>query len=206
MWDRLTLGAALACVAALAGCAATKEAAPAKTTAAAEVTTTTSADGLETTAVVTKTATVEAIDQKTRMVTLRMADGETTTFRVSPEVRNLPQVKKGDEVTASYYESVAVRLLAPGEAKPGVTTADEVTRAEPGQMPAGGVATTTTITATVTKIDRKKQTATLRGPEGKSVTVKVRNPANLEKVKEGDLVEITYTEALAISVEKAARR
>jgi hypothetical protein len=44
--------------------------------------------------------------------------------------------------------------------------------------------------------------ATLRGPEGKVVDVKVRNPKNLENVKEGDQVVITYTEAVAVSVEK----
>jgi len=35
--------------------------------------------------------------------------------------------------------------------------------------------------------------------------VKAENPTNFEKVKVGDEVEITYTEALAISFEKAKR-
>jgi hypothetical protein len=47
---------------------------------------------------------------------------------------------------------------------------------------------------------------TLKGPEGKSVTVKAENPKNLAKVKVGDEVEVTYTEALAISVEEAKRK
>jgi hypothetical protein len=42
---------------------------------------------------------------------------------------------------------------------------------------------------------------TLKGPEGKLAVVKVQDPANLEKVKVGDELMITYTEALAISVE-----
>lgn len=51
-------------------------------------------------------------------------------------------------------------------------------------------------------IDPKKTFVTLKGPQGKVVDVKVRDPKNLENVKVGDQVAITYTEALAISVEK----
>ncbi len=44
-------------------------------------------------------------------------------------------------------------------------------------------------------------TVTLRGPDGGTTTIKARNPDNLNRVAVGDLVDITYTEALAISVE-----
>ena len=47
---------------------------------------------------------------------------------------------------------------------------------------------------------------TLKGPEGKLAVVKVQDPANLEKVKVGDELMITYTEALAISVEHAKKK
>jgi Cu/Ag efflux protein CusF len=190
----------LLCAAAIAGCSTTREqAAPAAT---AGTTVQQSDEGITRTDVVRVTATVESIDQKTRMVTLRGADGETTTFRVDDAVQNLPQVKKGDQVDASFVQSVAVQVLKPGEASPGITAAEDVVRAAPGQKPAAAGARTTTMTATVVKVDRKKQTVTLRGPEGNRVTVAVRNPANIEKVRDGDLVEITYTEAVAIAVQK----
>jgi hypothetical protein len=44
---------------------------------------------------------------------------------------------------------------------------------------------------------------TLTGPGGGSQTIKARDPANLKKVQVGDLVDITYTEAVAISVTQA---
>jgi hypothetical protein len=62
-----------------------------------------------------------------------------------------------------------------------------------------------TVTATVQKVDRTKHTVTLKGPEGNVVTVKVPDPERLAKVKEKDLVEISYTEALAIAVEKPTK-
>jgi Cu/Ag efflux protein CusF len=150
-------------------------------------------------------ATVKAINHKTRTVTLRGEDGQETTFVVDEAVKNLPQVRKGDIVTAQYHRALAARIVKQGEGKPGYSTGGGIETAEPGEKPAGVSAETVQVTATVTKIDRRKQEITLRGPRGKSVVVAVKNPANIEKLKKGDLVEITYTEAVAISVDKASR-
>ena len=63
-----------------------------------------------------------------------------------------------------------------------------------------------TVTATVTAIDKKKGTVSLKGPNGKTVIAKAEEPKNLDKIKVGDELMITYTEALAISVEKAKKK
>ena len=62
-----------------------------------------------------------------------------------------------------------------------------------------------TFTATIGAIDLAKGTVTLKGPQGNSQTIKARNPANLKKVKVGDLVDITYTELLGLKVEAAPK-
>lgn len=156
--------------------------------------------------VVSATATVEAIDLEKRVVTLKGPKGNVFDITVGEEARNLPQVKVGDLVVVKYYESVAYRVLKPGEAAAGTQEAEVVSRAKPGAKPGGVVGREVTITATIQAIDKKKQTVTLKGPDGKTVTVKAEKPKNLEKVKVGDEVEITYTEALAISVEKAKKK
>jgi hypothetical protein len=154
----------------------------------------------------TVTATVEAIDQATRMVTLKGPEGNTFTFKAGEEVRNLPQVKVGDQVIAKYYEALAVEVKKPGEATPGVTKEEALGRAKPGEKPAGVMASQVTITATVQAIDTKKPSVTLKGPEGNIKEIKIKDPKRLENVKVGDLVVITYTEALAISVEKVEKK
>jgi hypothetical protein len=161
---------------------------------------------IEESTLVTVTATVEAIDQKTRMVTLKGPQGNTVTFKAGEQIKNLSQVKVGDSVLAKYYESVAVEVKKPGEAKPGVTTQEAVTRAKPGETPKGLAVSQVTVTTTITAIDKKKPSVTLKGADGKTTTVKVRNPKNLENVKVGDQVVITYTEALALSLEKAPKK
>jgi len=150
-------------------------------------------------------ATVEAVNLKKRLVTLRKPDGGLVTIEAGEEVRNLPQVKKGDHVVATYYEAIAYAVRRPGEAAPGVTVAETVERAKPGEKPAGAGVREVTITATIEAIDKKKPSVTLKGPGGKVVTVVPREPKNLERVAVGDLVDITYTEAVAISVEKAPK-
>jgi Cu/Ag efflux protein CusF len=150
---------------------------------------------------VTATATVKKIDMKTRMVTLVGADGQSFTVKAGDEVKNLPQLKVGDEVVATYYQSIGYEVKKPGEGAPGVTVGQQLDTAKPGEKPGAVGARVVTVTATITGIDKSKGTVTLLGPDGDSVTVKARNPDNLNKVAKGDLVDITYTEALAIGVE-----
>ena len=151
------------------------------------------------------TATVEAIDLEKRLVTLKGPKGETKTITVGPEARNLPQVKVGDLVTVKYYESMAVEVVKPGSGT-GAGQASTIVRSKEGEMPAGTAIRTATVMATVTAIDKKKGTLTLKGPEGNLVTAKAEDPKNLEKVKVGDELMITVTEALAISVERAKKK
>jgi Cu/Ag efflux protein CusF len=151
---------------------------------------------------VTATARVKAIDVQTRHVTLERADGSDVTLAVDDTVRNLPQIKVGDEVKASYYESLAYEVKKPGTAAPGVTVAEDAGRAKPGEKPAGAAARVTTAVFTIRGIDTAAGTLTLQGPTGGLTTVKARDPRNLERVAVGDLVEVTYTEALAVAVDK----
>lgn len=154
---------------------------------------------------VTLTATVVAIDQKKRMVTLKGPDGKAVTIHVGDSVKNLPQVKKGDQVVVNYYESLAYEVFKKGDAKRGVAVAEEVGAAKPGEMPAGVGARAITVNAKITAIDKANGTVTLKGPQGKLTTLKVKDPSKLDVVNVGDVVAITYTEALAIAVEEAPK-
>ena len=78
--------------------------------------------------------------------------------------------------------------------------------AAPGSMPAGAIARQTTVTVVITAIDTKAPSVTFKGPAGKTKTIKVLHPERLQGVKVGDTVQITYTEALAISVDEAPKK
>jgi hypothetical protein len=152
------------------------------------------------------TATVEDIDVAKRLVTLKDEKGEITELAVPKTVRNLAQVKKGDLVEAAYYEAIVYDVFKAGTDMPAEATAVTSERAEPGERPGAGVAEATTFTATIEAIDKPASKVTLKGPEGRTVTVKVKHPEKLDVVSVGDQVQITYTRALAISVKAAPKK
>ena len=199
-----TLLAIPLCAAVLAGCAAEKTPAPALAPAP---TAATPPKGTVAEGSVTATATVKKIDLKTRHVTLkRTDDGKEVVIVAGPEVQNLPQVKKGDLVTFTYTESVAYEVLKPEKAtQPGASTSSSISRAPLGEKPSGTVADTVTVRVAITGIDKNAGTVTLKDAYGTSNVVKVKDPSKLDHVKVGDLVDISYTEAIAVKVEKASK-
>lgn len=149
-------------------------------------------------------ATVVSVDVPSRIVVLQNDEGKQARVKVGSNVQNLDQVKPGDKVKLRYFESIAIDLRRNSKAKPGVAAEQISERAPAGQLPAGLVARQVTVTAEVTAIDLKKNTVTLKGPNGLH-TVAVKKPdaqAGLKKLKKGDLIDITYTEAMAAEVTK----
>jgi len=154
----------------------------------------------------TVTATVQNIDLAKREVVLKGPTGNVVTFTVDERVRRLDEIKVGDQVTSQYYVSVAGELRAPTEEEkrnPIVVVA-ETARAPKDTHPAGGVLHQTRLVTTVESIDLPTQSLTLKGPLGNSATVRARSMDNLKKIHVGDTIVITYTEALAVSVEKVS--
>jgi ribosomal 50S subunit-recycling heat shock protein len=152
-------------------------------------------------------ATVESIDLDKRLVTLKGPNGDLFDIVAGERVKNLPQVKVGDIVDITYYESIAVKVYKPGEMPQGDSATVGAERlAKPGEKPAGVAGSKVTITATVESISPKKTSVTLKMSDGKMKVVKVEDKKNLENVKVGDEVMITVTEALAIQVKPAAKK
>jgi hypothetical protein len=151
-------------------------------------------------------AKVVAIDKATRVVTLKGPQGKAFDIVAGDQVKNFDQIKVGDAVVARYMESLTLELQPKGKAaNDDVTVREGVAQAKPGERPAAGGARQVTLVAKVTAVDPQAGTITLTGPKGKAVPLKVQNPDQFKVVKVGDRVEVTYTEALALSVEPAAK-
>ena len=155
---------------------------------------------------VTAVGTVEAIDLATRTVTLKGEGGRVESFEVDPAAKNLDQVKVGDVLTIVYKESLVYEVNKSGSAQPGLEGAAVAGTAKPGEKPALAAGRQVTATVTITQIDPTVPSVTFKGPAGNERTFKVKDPKKLESVKVGDLVDITYTEALAISVEPGKKK
>jgi hypothetical protein len=151
------------------------------------------------------TAKVKAIDHTTRRVTLRNDAGREQTFVVDPAVRRLSEVRAGDSVKANYKAHLLAELRPPtaDETANPIAIVEAAGRASPDRAPAAGAIQGMRVVTTVEAVDVPNMRVTLRGPMGDLAVVKGRNPDNVKRLRVGDTIVITYTEALVLSLEKA---
>jgi Cu/Ag efflux protein CusF len=159
----------------------------------------TTLSGVQATEYARTTATVQDIDTKDRIVTLKEEDGKVSTIQVGDLARNFDQLRKGDKVTFHFMESQALALDKSGE-PPTANEKQELIRAEPGQMPGGMAVNTTQITAVVEKINHETREVTLSLPEGKTKKVNAAKGIDLNNLQKGEDVTATITDAIAIDV------
>jgi len=145
------------------------------------------------------TVTVESIEKASREVTVKKPDGSYGVFSVSEDVKRFDTLKVGDKITAKYYENIVLRLKAPGEKDIDSENA-AITRSAKGG--AGTAAVQRAITATITKIDMKVPSIAFSGPNGWNYSTRVEDKKALAKVKVGDKVDITWTQAAIVGLEE----
>jgi hypothetical protein len=78
--------------------------------------------------------------------------------------------------------------------------------ADPGDRPAAGIGASTTLPVTIVGVDSKTNEVRFYGPDKRVRTVELETPeaqAFAKKLKAGDEVIVTFTEALAVSIEPA---
>jgi Cu/Ag efflux protein CusF len=143
-------------------------------------------------------AVVDAVDLEKREITLRPASGRTVALRVDPRVKNLPDVKPGDEVSVRYHQAVglSLRKVDSGEAPPDAQAGSVV----PASGQDAGVARQT-LMASVDRVEVKGKTVAIRTTDDRFVELYVRDPGVLEALKAGDTVEATFTEAAVVLIE-----
>ena len=148
---------------------------------------------------VTATATIKAIDQATRSITLRTENGDEDTFTVGPDVTRFNQLKVGDTIRATYYESLVFRVRKAGE--PATPPSGVVGGGRLEKTPGGVLGTQETTTVTVKAVDMNVPSITVVTADGRTLTRKIAEKKNLEGVKAGDKIDITYTQGLVVAAE-----
>jgi hypothetical protein len=147
------------------------------------------------------TAKIEAIDTENRLLSIR-GPGGPATILAGPEVKNFDQIHVGDEVKMTYTAAIGAAITKSKE-KP-ATTLDTATYTAPaGSKPAGAVGATVSTTVQIESVDTSFDAVTFKRPDGFVRTIAVSSPEAkkfIRTLKKGDMVDVTYTEALAISV------
>jgi Cu/Ag efflux protein CusF len=147
------------------------------------------------------TGTIEAIDHTTREVTIKNPAGALDTYYVGPEAKRFAELKVGDKVTARYYAAVAFQLRKPGAPAPAAASEDVKLVPGKGPKPGGTMSQQKTGTVTVKAVDAKVPSITVLTGDGRTVSFKVEDPKKLQGVQPGDKIDMTYTEAVIVTVQ-----
>jgi hypothetical protein len=156
----------------------------------------------------TVTASVESINLTNREVTLKGPMGNTVTFTADPKIKRLDEVKVGDFVRADYFISVAAEVRKPTaeEEKEPLMMVEDSAKSPAGATPAAVAARRFKVVTTIEGLDRPTRTVTVKGPHGNYLTARVADPSRLTQVRIGETIVITFTEAVAISLEKVEKK
>ncbi len=149
-------------------------------------------------------AEITAIDAETRQVSLIGPQGITQTLTIGPEIKRLNELSVGDTVLATYVTSVVAELREPTEAEkmqPFVEVKDQIRTAE-GQIPGGAVARTIRAVCSIEGMNRITRTVTILDAKDRLHIVGDIQPESFDMLSLGQMVIITYTEAVALSLEK----
>lgn len=152
---------------------------------------------------VTETATIVAIDQANQSVTLQGPEGNTFAITIDPSNVYLANVKVGQQVTATYGVDIKAELRKPTKAEEAEPFVMEVSGGTNNNIndPAASVGATIHMVATIVGVDKDAGTATLEGPNGRTVTVDVEDPKVAKHLKVGKTVIIDYTNRLIVKLD-----
>ena len=146
------------------------------------------------------TAEVVAIDYVDRSLALLGPEGNVVVVEVGYEARNFDEIEVGDTLEVQYFEAVAIYIDMYGN-KPDASAGLVTARSAAGEEPAAIAVETVDISAKVYSIDRSERSVTLELHDGRVITTDVDESVEIyDRLKEGDLVHVRHTEAIAVSV------
>ncbi len=149
-------------------------------------------------------ATVVSVDEKTRMVTLAGPEGDQSTITAGPEVQNFDQIKRGDQIIASYYQGFAIGLGPEGSGVKDRLDAVAVDRAKKGEKPGVRLSKAIAAVGVVKAVNTKNRTVVVEGVKH-TLALEVSEDVDISKIKVGQKVEAVYIESYAINLVPAPK-
>ena len=153
-------------------------------------------------------ASVENINSEKREVTLKGPQGNLVTVTASEAVKRFDEIKVGDTVRAEYLTFLRAEFREPTaeeKATPLVVLA-EAGRAPKEVDPAGVVGAVVKAVVKVVAINTEEKKVAIQGPRGNFLILPVRDEAVLNNLKVGEVVIMTYAEAVALSLSTDKQR
>jgi hypothetical protein len=149
---------------------------------------------------------VQSVDAASRSVTVKWKDGQVQTLQAGPEVKRFDATAPGDEVLVDVQQELRLEVQLPGSPSVPFTVAAGAGRGTPTGAPGAVVAAGIQATVTVIRIDAVTRVVTLQDPAGATYEVRAHGDLRLEKLKVGDRLLATYTEATVVRLDQAPKQ
>jgi len=148
--------------------------------------------------------TVTEIKADTRELTLMGTNGGLVTITASEAVERFDEIAINDVLKFEYYTYMKAEFREPTSeeiAEPIVVMA-EGGKAPEGIDPAAVVGAVVKAVVSIEVLNRPNMTATVRGPRGNYATIQMEDKELIKELKIGEVLILTYAEAVAVSLEK----
>jgi hypothetical protein len=165
---------------------------------ASDIKRTTTPDGFTVSRVNTAKATVVEIDHEKHTAVLKDKNGRQV-INVGPDAPNFGKIQVGDTVVAEVIESVRVAVKESDD-EPGLDVFQTTQRNQ--DTPGAQKVTVSESTVRVEKINYDSRLMTLRGPDGKSITIEAGPEIKrFNEIKKGDMITMQMVKQTSIRVE-----
>ena len=152
-------------------------------------------------------AKIVELDLKSGIAVLQDPKGRIVMVDVPADAKGLDQVRVGDDLVFRYAAGVVAKLeKAPrgGSIREFTETTEKVDAAA-GALPGTAGRRTVDLLATITALNTKERTVTLRGAV-RTTTLNVPPDVDMKGLKVGDDVHATIVEAAVLAVDRPAAR
>lgn len=152
-------------------------------------------------------AEVQALDLEKREVTLKDRAGNLVTVNASEQIKRLDEIKVGDYVITQYWTFMRAEFREPTaeEKKTPLVVLAEAGRVPKDVAPAGAVGAVIKAVVKVVAINIKTRQAIIQGPRDNFIILPVMDDAILNNLKIGEVVIMTYAEAVVLSLVKTKK-
>lgn len=155
---------------------------------------------------VTMQGTVTEIVKETRDITLQGTDGKLVTITAGEAVERFDEIGVGDVMTFEYWEYLKAEFRKPTaeEMAEPLTVMAEGGKAPEGMDPAAVVGAMVKAVVSIEALNRPLMLATVKGPRGNYVTLPMEDEVLITELNIGQVLILTYAEAVAVSLTKVS--
>ena len=148
--------------------------------------------------------TITKINKETREVTIMGSNGELDTITAGEEVERFDEIEVGDIITLEYLKFLRAefRKPTPEEIEEPLVLIADAEKAGMDAQPGAAMGAVVKAVVSIQVINLPFMFVIIEGPNGNLTTIDVQDEELIKKLHVGQVVILTYGEAVAVSLSK----